>query len=99
MGHKHPKSPSRIARDVANMERNKANRKAKWERMRRKWAMDVAYQKKQERRLEWLKNHPGYEKNLEEGKLQKERIKQEKEEKRKRLAALKKLKRRNNARF
>lgn len=60
---------------------------------RDKWANDKGYQAKQQERLNALKSKPGYEKNIADGIKNKEANKLEKQERKKRVAELKRRKR------
>ncbi|KKL63471.1 hypothetical protein LCGC14_2174780 [marine sediment metagenome] len=72
----------------------KARRLAKYKRKREKWFFNEEYQKQQKLRLEKLKSRPGYEKNIQRGKEEKEERKREKRANFRRLEILKRTTRR-----
>ena len=89
---KRRRTPYRSQRTKTLSEKNKENRKERWEKLRKKWAEDKEYQQKQAERLKRLESKSGRARNIEEGILAKERAKKLKAEK-KRLAEIQKKKR------
>lgn len=82
MGHKRPKSQSRIERDQLLQKRKKERRAAKWKRDREKWASDKEYQEHQRKRKDRLRAKGGYEANIQLGIEEKAAAKEKRSRKR-----------------